>query len=428
MKSKVLVLGSRSCGVKELLHAARVRGVYTIVTDDLPLEQSPTKKIADEYWMISTADVDLLEKRCLEESVDAIIAGISTFNISIMMELCCRLKLPCYCTPEAWSYTIDKRKFKDICQACGVPVARDYHLSLCPTEEEIGGIEFPVVVKAIDQSSNRGMSYCYSSDEIVAACDFARSMSNSETVIVEQMLKGMEYAAWYVLAEGEATLLSFGAMLSQPGYPGNCYSVTTTDTNKADLFHEEVNPYFVKALKEMGCNEGFAWVEMMLDEDGHFYVLEMGYRPSGDMIGIPFGDVYGFDVFGWLLDVSLGRKNTLAGLSLPTNPDGTAVSYILWSNNEGVISSIEGLDKVSQIPAVNVELIAGVGSRVEKHQYLVVITFCGEDLDCVCKTIAEINELVTIRDEQGESLVIYYDDYATLKRIHDEGAAELRLF
>lgn len=95
MEQKLLMLGSTGRGTKELLLEAKRRGLYTIITDNLSIEQSPTKEYADEYWMISTSEIDLLEKKCRENDIKAIMNGISTYNISIAMELCRRLGLSC---------------------------------------------------------------------------------------------------------------------------------------------------------------------------------------------------------------------------------------------------------------------------------------------------------------------------------------------
>ena len=124
---KLLMLGSSKAG-KELIEIARNAGWYTIVTDNLSPEISIVKKFADEFWMISTSDFDVLEEKCKQENINAVISGISTFNIHATMELAKRLNLPCYCTPESWSYTIDKRAFKDICKSCNVPVSKDYYI------------------------------------------------------------------------------------------------------------------------------------------------------------------------------------------------------------------------------------------------------------------------------------------------------------
>ena len=103
------------------------------------------------------------------------------------MQLSIRLGLSFYCAPESWHYSRDKRAFKDLCKSCNVPVAADYHVSVVPTEEEINQIQFPVVVKPTDQCANRGVSYCNTKEELIEACKLARSMSNSETLIVETL-------------------------------------------------------------------------------------------------------------------------------------------------------------------------------------------------------------------------------------------------
>lgn len=421
---KLLMLGTTGRGTKELLFEAKSRGIYTIITDNLSPEDAPLKKMADEYWMVSTSEVDELEALCKKNGITAIANGISTFNISITMELCKRLGLPCYATPTAWSYTMDKRAFKDVCISCSVPVAKDYFISTNPTEEELESIEFPVVVKAIDQSANRGMSYCNKKDEIIDACKNARAVSASETVIIERMLRGHEYTAWYALADGKPSLINFGIMLAKEGYPSNCYSITTTNSNYINTYLEEVDEHFKEVLKTIGCKEGIAWLEMMLDEDGHFYALEMGYRMSGDMMARVHKYVEGFDTYSWLIDVATGVVHTENDLPISQTqlPDRCGCSYILWSEDEGVISKVEGLEALDKLDNVHINVDGGLlpGMTVKKHQYLLVITFDTNDFASMLKTIDYINQNIKIYTESGENIVIYYDCFDELIKIDKE--------
>ena len=126
----------------------------------------------------------------------------------------------------------------------------------------------------------------------------------------------------------------------------NCYSVTTTATDRLPQYLAEVDTPFVRALKAGGATEGVAWLELMLDDDGHFYVLEMGYRMSGDLWALPMRDVCGFDTYEWLIDVALGKKHTVADLPAPQRaiPERCGMTYILWSEHEGTIADITGLE------------------------------------------------------------------------------------
>ena len=146
---KLLMLGTIYGSILMLEYAKSI-GVHTIVTDFNEPEHSPGKLISDEYWMINTGDLDALEAKCREEGIDAVVCGISEFNLEMCMELCRRLGLQCYCTPEAWHYSRDKVDFKALCRELGAPLATDYFISDPPTREELDKIQYPVVVKPID--------------------------------------------------------------------------------------------------------------------------------------------------------------------------------------------------------------------------------------------------------------------------------------
>lgn len=57
---KLLILGGKPIASCDIVNYANEKGVYTIVTDNLPPNDSPAKLIANEYWEISTAEVDLI--------------------------------------------------------------------------------------------------------------------------------------------------------------------------------------------------------------------------------------------------------------------------------------------------------------------------------------------------------------------------------
>ena len=72
----------------EMVRYAQSKGIYTIVTDYLEPEKSIAKQISDEYWMINTSELDVLEQKCREDGVTAVICGISEFNLEMCMAIC----------------------------------------------------------------------------------------------------------------------------------------------------------------------------------------------------------------------------------------------------------------------------------------------------------------------------------------------------
>ena len=186
---KLLILGS-DFGTISVVREAHKMGLYVIVAD--LMETSPTKELADEAWLLSSTDTDTLVQKCREENISALMFGASDFNVWNARKVCNQLNLPIYCESDyACRVARDKGEFKRICKAVGAPVATDYCLTDVLSDEELNGVVFPVVVKPVDKSGNRGMSYCPNRDELVAGYKAAREISDKE-IIVERQLHGKE--------------------------------------------------------------------------------------------------------------------------------------------------------------------------------------------------------------------------------------------
>lgn len=411
---KLLMLGT-SYGSVELVKSAKARGVYTIVTDYMEPEDSKAKLVADEYWMISTADMDALEKKCREEQVDGVFCGVSQFNIDKVLELCQRLGLPTYCTQEAWNYTKNKREFKDVCISCGVPVATDYYLTDELRDEDLDKVKLPVMVKPVDLSANVGISYCYTREEVKQAYRHARSVSENPTIVVERMLQGQEIAAVYALADGEASIIGFSASYSAPNEPKNIWSFVGTVTDALQPYLKEVDPAFRKAMKEMGCTEGIVWVQAILDQDGHCYLLEEGYRLGHGMLT----NGEGFDYNNWMLDTALGVPHTpdMLPKSWTTLPY-CGGAYHLWTNNDGILTEIQGVEELSKMPGFAVDFNLDIGAPIKRHQLVGGVTFGALDIDTFCKMLAAVNSKLHLKNERGEDLLIYFDDLDMLREVH----------
>ncbi len=422
---KLLMLGTSyaSCAMVEY---SKSIGVYTIVTDfELP-EKSVAKLISDEYWMINTADIDALEAKCREYKIDGVMCGISEFNLEVALELCKRLGLKAYCTPQAWHYSRDKNDFKALCKKVGVSVAKDYYVSEDMRPEDLQKIEFPVVVKPVDMSGNRGISYCYNIDELKKAYKYARSVSKSNKIIVEKMLHGKEWYSMYAVVGGKARLLALNAMYAQPGEPKNCYTITTTVSDHVERFIKEINPKIEEVLAAVGCTDGIAWVQVMLDDDDKFYVIEMGYRMDGEMMFFPYRELLGFDAIAWFVETALGIEHDISQVPEPQKHAfvKTATGMELWTNKEGTVTKIEGFDEIAKLPGVYCETLKQVGDGIVKYRPVGVITFATNTYDEMERMIKLVNSQVHVYNEFNEDVIIKYTDFEYLRKIYETGLKE----
>lgn len=312
---KVLILGS-DFGTIDLLKEAKRNGDYVIVADYY--QTTSTKKLADESVNVSTLDIDAVEQLCKAKDIEAIVMGANDFNVNAGRIVAKRLHLPVYCSnDDAWHLSCNKRLFKNMCKAIGAPIAKDFHVSSQPTRKELDAIQYPVVVKALDQAGNVGFSYCDNEEDLMDAIKKVLSVSDEKDFIVESCLHGPEFVANYVLAEGKAVLNHFCSEHHQPGFPANLYSLINSTTYKLKQYLEEVDGYVVRLFKEAGFSEGVAWVECMLNDDGHFYLLEPGYRFCGEVTFVPYGVISGFNPMRWMLDIAKGAHHRKEELPPP---------------------------------------------------------------------------------------------------------------
>ena len=421
---KVLILGS-DFGSIDLVQEAHRRGLYVIVADNM--KTSPAKQLADEQWFVSTADIDELEKRCVESKICGVMAAANDFNVNSCRLLCKRLGLPVYCDNDrAWEISNNKREFKKLCKKVGAPIAEDYYLTDELSDEQLDRIKYPVVVKPVDKAGNRGMSYCHNKRELIEAYKYARSVSDNPEIIVERMLEGAEYYISYVLAEGKAKFLYYTGEYSQVGEKKNMYSIINTTTCKLKQYMNEVNDKVVEVFKQAGCTEGIAWVECIRDKDGKFYLLEMGYRFGSDSFYTVYDKVCGFNATAWIVDCAIGVKHTKDMLpELSGAYRDCAVAYHIFTDRAGEIVSIKGLDVIENIPDLIVDLPKREGSTVPDHVCIGIIKFYAKDCEQMFEIIAKINENFALLNSDGENMYVRFDDFDSIRKRYNEGLKEL---
>ena len=425
MSKKILILGS-DFGTISVVREAHKMGLYVIVAD--LMETSPTKEEADEAWLLSSTDTETLIRKCKEEGIFALMFGASDFNVWNARLVCKELNLPIYCESDyACRVARDKGEFKRICKAVGAPVAEDYYLTDALMENELRTVQYPVVVKPVDKSGNRGMSYCSNQEELVVGYKLARNISDRE-IIVERQLHGKEYNVHYVLADGHARLLYFSSTHHEPGEVENLYSFKCTTSHHLKQYIDEVNESAIAVIEKAECKEGIVWFDCIRDDDGHFYLLEMGYRFGGVMTYVPYEKVTNFNTVKWMLECALGVSHKEVDLppALNTALLGCACSYNLFSRYEGEIANIDGLEEIEKMPNVFVDIPKREGNSVRLAACMGLIGIYGENIEIVCNCLRQINSLLKIWNRDGENVFIHYDDYDALREEYYMGLKQFQ--
>ena len=414
--NKFLMLGT-SLGSIEIVETARNMGYYTIVTDNLDLDHSPAKKVADEYWMISTNDLDLLEKKCREEKVNAIFAGISEFNLDRVKALTERLGLPCYIEDAAWKYARDKSAFKKKCREFGIPVVEEYTVSANPQPDELAAVEYPVVVKPVDGAGNKGLSICNNEEELIEGCRRARENSESGNILIERYVLGEESWHYFFLADGMIKHIYSGCVFRQTGYPTFLYVLGTFANTEYNEFKEQFDEKCVAFLKNIGCKKGIAWFQFIRDRKGKYYALEMAQRMSADCAGKALKKAIGINNIKWMLDLAFGKKHTAEMIPKPVEPPYKCVPcvYYQFADRAGEIASLQGYNDLEP-EKFQVSLVAHEGDSIQKYRLMARIVFNAYTPEEICESIRYINAKTSILDLNNNNMYIPFTDFNLLEK------------
>ncbi len=412
---KLLILG---CTVDEfqIIDAAKGMGVYTIVTDNhMDWSQAPAKYRADEAWDISWSDVTTLKEKALLSGVDGVMAGYSERRIECAIKLCRELKKPFYVDNEDILYkTFNKRLFKDICRRYSVPVTKDYSVNNAGNEVAGQTIEFPVLVKPLDNGGSRGIRTCWNTQELEQNVKYALTFSQMDTVVVEELIRdAREVVVYYTISDGEIALSAMCDKFERRTSEGfnslpDVYMYPSLHTQE---YIEKHNIDVIAALKSMGMREGSANLQGFYKPGRGFIFFEMDFRPGGTNT-FHFTDYFsGENYLKMLINYSLtgepGKENIKYADPLFAGKYGCI--YTLLSK-DGIISQMGGEEKVQNNPNVLYTCFYhSIGTKIEVNGSQFPKTFrayiVGDDIETIKKTILEIQETVYVKDEFGDNML-----------------------
>ena len=393
---KLLILGNNN-KTDVLIKVAKGRGIYTILTDNLPPEKSTFKKLADEAWDISIYDIDEIVKKATEEGVTGVTSGASEPCMAAVREICKRMDLPFYISDKAWEITNDKKKFKKACAKHGVPVAKEFKLDINFAKEDLENIIYPVIVKPTDGCSSIGLHLCKNEEELIAGYKDAYEKSKSHTVLVEKFYSGAEISLLFTFYNGEATLTETGDTFGykSEGIPFVFGAGPSIYQNK---MCEEMVPNLKELFKDMECNSGVGLVQVIMGDD-EYAVTEMNYRlPGGNS---PVQDY----ICECVMDAVMSQN---VFETIPAYEQPMVLAYLTWIK-PGTIGSIDGIEEIKKLPGVitvfqNLKIGDTIQPNSGMRQIFATVIMHG-DFDLLKQNALQVNKLLSVKDENGVDML-----------------------
>lgn len=358
---KILVIGA-GIGQINIIRLAKEMGLYVIVVSP---KGYPAIEFADELFECDIYEYDSIVKYAINNHINAVISDQNDLMVPTVAYVAERLNIPGLTFEQALSYC-DKNRFRKICREIDVPVPN----SISVTDSQIiesFKVSFPWIVKPADSQSSIGISKIECREDYEKAVNYALSKSKHHSAIVEQFFTGDEHVCegfiykgnYYNLFIGDRRYFKNTLIPSQTLFPSELdYNIQCRIIDCEKRISRYINAPFGIVHSEYLVNK----------ESGDFIVVESAIRGGGVYISshlVPLAT--GIDINRILLSCALGEEKNVDFL-LQQKKSNAASAYVCFTLPEGIISTIQGIEDVANIPGVDMCDIRNmyIGQKTDK--------------------------------------------------------------
>lgn len=410
---KLLILGGNP-ETTPLVEIANSMGVKTIVASGRHTD--PAKKAAWKASDIDGMDVPGLIALAREEQVDGVLVGVADILVPSYCKVCDALGLPCYATQQIVDVFAFKDVFKSTCERYGVHGIPEYYLDAEMKREDLDKIQYPVMIKPVDNGGGVGMTVAYNEEELVEGVKKALDSSYKKRFIVEKYMLCDDMGMYYTFKDGYCSASCIYDRYTtdeQPGLSRVCLG-GTYPSKHLDEYFERMHPNALRLFKEIGIKNGVLMLSGFY-ENGEFYVYDTGFRLQGEAPHLLMKAIHGFDQREMLIRFALTGSE--GSVNLETDDDtrlrGKWASTLWFLLKQGHIAKIEGLDEIdkdNRIVANIQRLYEGddvlpewIGNEKQVLTRMYLVCDSKEDL-AAC--LREYQSKVKVLDENGNNLVL----------------------
>lgn len=401
LKGKRLAVFGANNVIEEVIRFAKANGVVLISVGNVPTAEM--HKVSEEQYFIDCTDEVAVKKLFAEKHIDGLLSCSGEAVIRRSVGFIERMGIRYFTTVRQWDVLMNKQKFKEYASHFGIKKIPDYD----PRSAEM---EFPVIVKPVDNGGSFGIRVCNTHRELDEAVEYARENSLSGNVICEKFINGdyFQFEIWR--QDGKSYFpytkerLFYAAVGDKPRQPFADIYPSSMD----DLIASELYSPISGMFDELGVNNGSCMFQGIIC-DGYPYIMDTAFRLSGGMDFRVVEKDKGVDLVASHMEYALTGKfgGDFSALGKPLNMSYATLCIGL---KNGKIGKIIGLDKVSRMPYVYSLFTYYAEGDEMKHsglflQVLSRIFICGENICEVKRHMAEVIEMIEVYDENGEPML-----------------------
>jgi biotin carboxylase len=355
MQKKLVIIGA---GAEQIYayQLARESGHYVISTDQNP--NAPAVQFADHFIQASTSDadetLDALKKYCCDNgAIDGVMTIANDVPLTVA-RIAEEFGLPGHSVDSAVLAT-NKLHMKEVFRDEGVPCPDFWKVKniteLTALLEQKNLERF--VLKPLDGCGARGVLLLKPTDDLEWAWKESISWSNTNVLLVERFIEGLQISSESYLISGKA----YTPALSERNYSSlekfAPYIIEDGGTIPALVtmsLKDKIDQLIESGAKAMGVQNGIVKGDLVIDDDGTPLIIELALRLSGGWFASNQIIVAtGVDLVKAVMKQAIGETVATDDL-VPVTNKATAIRY--WFPKAGKIKNLLGEEKIKKLPGM----------------------------------------------------------------------------
>lgn len=275
---KLLIIGGIN-NLDDLVVLAHRNGVFVGVSDYN--KDTYLKRIADASHEVDATDVDALVELCKKEQYDGVISNFVDSISIYVTEVAERLGFYVPFNREQLLMSNDKKYFKAKCIQYGVPVPKEYVVSI--KDDMVDNvIGYPVIIKPVDSSGSKGITVCHTEKDLLDGFNKAISFSREKRAIVEEFIPFDEINVTYIIQDGRAQLAAIHDRYFNKSQDNlvRVPDLYIYPSRYTDIFLEKYDQIVIRMLEGIGLKNGSLFMQACV-KDNQVYFYEAGMRLNG---------------------------------------------------------------------------------------------------------------------------------------------------
>lgn len=402
---RIQILGGGNNQLNAIIRA-KEKGHEVVLTDYY--KDPPGRPYADFSECISTFDVVGNMKVAKAYQVDGIMTMGTDQPVYTVACVAKKENLPRFLEPEVAQAVTNKQRMKALFAMGKIPSVAHVFISKEGVEEDLAGLDFPVVLKPIDSQGQRGIFKLDSAQEVIDHLGQTLSFSRASLALVEEYYDSDELTVSAWVEDQKATILTITDRLSieKTKHIGICYAheFPSKHQNRGD----EIKGLIDAITGTFAIKNGPLYVQLLVGQAG-IVVNEVACRIGGayEEIFIPY--LTGFDILDAVIDYSLGYD---VALTLDDCLDkGLSVQlFFAGPGRVKTLTSIETLKKCPGVIGAGYNIVSGqtiekINNATARAGYLVITGQNQAELD---KNRDQVFGQLMIMDEKGDNLLLRF--------------------